>query len=105
MHHRQALRGVTLLSAWKGNGMRRGLLIGVLALAAGLPAVGTAAGQCEWGGVDLEGRPITAASWLCSDRVVHGPPPTPAPTATPTSTPLPSPTPTPTATPTLTPSL
>jgi hypothetical protein len=85
--------------------MRRGLLVGVLALAVGLPAAGAAAGQCQWGGVDLEGRPIPADSWLCSDRVVHGTPPTPAPTATPTPTPLPSPTPTPTATPTATPSL
>src|SRR5439155_13294347 len=100
MDHRQALRGSPLSSDRKGNGMRRGLLIGVLALAVGLPTAGAAAGQCQWGGVDLEGRPIPADSWLCSDRVVHGTPPTPAPTATITPTPVPSPTPLPSTTPT-----
>src|SRR5437870_468309 len=105
MHHRQPVHRIPLSSGRKGVGMRRGLLVGVLALAVGLPAAGAAAGQCQWGGGALEGRPIPADSWLCSDRVVHGTPPTPAPTAVPTATPLPSPTPTPTATPTPTPSL
>jgi hypothetical protein len=72
-------------------------------LALGMVLPGAAAEQCQWGGVDLEGRPIPADSWLCTDRVVHGVPSTPVPTATNTPTPLPTATPTITSTPTVTP--